>query len=75
MFIPMSLAMEGNDVKVKKIALKDEMSKRMRELGLMAGNSIKIVKNDGKSLIIAINDSRFGIDMNLARKIFIEEVS
>lgn len=36
MFIPMSLAMEGNDVKVKKIALKDEMSRRMRELGLMA---------------------------------------
>lgn len=72
MIMPMSLATEGDDVKVKKLAFRDDMNKRMRELGIMSGNLIKIVKNDGKSLIIAINESRFGIDMDLARKIFIE---
>ncbi|MDS0526613.1 ferrous iron transport protein A [Clostridium sp. SHJSY1] len=71
MILPMNLADEGKEVEVKTISIKEGLGKRLGELGISAGNKIKIVKNDGRSLIIAIEESRFALDLDIAKKIMI----
>lgn len=71
MLVPMSMADEGNIVEVKAVSKKVTMSKRLGELGIVSGNKIKIVKNDGRSLIVAIEESRFALDLEIAKNIMI----
>ncbi|MGG7162516.1 FeoA family protein [Clostridium ihumii] len=71
MLIPMNLAHEGNIVEVKSVSMKEGLNKRLGELGIVSGNKIKIVKNDGRSLIISIKESRFALDNNIARNVLI----
>lgn len=71
MIMPMTAAKEGNIVQVKAIAKKDGLTKRLSELGIISGNHIKIIKNDGRSLIVAIEESRFALDNDLAKDIMI----
>lgn len=71
MLMPMNLAKEGNTVEVKSISMKDGLNKRLGELGIINGNKIKIVKNDGRSLIICIEDSRLALDNSIAKNIMI----
>lgn len=71
--LPINLVKEGEIVEIQKLALKEDFAKRMMELGLVAGNKITVVKNDGRCIIISIGESRFALDMTLARKIMIKE--
>ncbi|MBD7912968.1 MULTISPECIES: FeoA family protein [Clostridium] len=71
MILPMNLADEGKEVEVKSISMKDGLGKRLSELGLISGNKIRIIKNDGRSIIVAIDESRFAIDKSIAQKVMI----
>jgi ferrous iron transport protein A len=71
MILPMNLADEGKEVEVKSISMKEGLGKRLGELGIVSGNKIKIIKNDGRSLIVAIEESRFALDLNIAKNIMI----
>ena len=73
MILPMNMADEGKEVEVKAVSLKNDTGKRLRELGIISGNKIKIVKNDGKNLIISIQESRFALDLDVARQIMIAD--
>lgn len=71
MLMPMSQATEGNIVEVKGVSIKEAMGKRLGELGIISGNKVKIIKNDGRSLIVGIDESRFALDKSIARNIMI----
>ncbi|MBE6047023.1 MAG: ferrous iron transport protein A [Clostridium sp.] len=73
MILPMNMATEGKEVEVKAVSLKDDTGKRLRELGIISGNKVKIVKNDGRNLIISIQESRFALDLDAARQIMISD--
>jgi len=73
MILPMNMATEGKEVEVKAVSLKDDTGKRLRELGIISGNKVKIVKNDGRNLIISIQESRFALDLDAARHIMISD--
>ena len=71
MIIPMNLVQEGAIVEVKTITKKSDLIKRLSELGIVSGNKIKVIKNDGRSLIVIIEESRFVLDNMLARNIMV----
>lgn len=73
MILPMNMAVEGKEVEVKAVSLKDDTGKRLRELGIISGNKVKIVKNDGRNLIISIQESRFALDLDAAKQIMISD--
>lgn len=73
MVVPMNMAVEGKEVEVKAVSLKNDTGKRLRELGVISGNKIKIVKNDGRNLIISIQESRFALDLDAAKQIMISD--
>ncbi len=73
MIVPMNMAVEGKEVEVKAVSLKNDTGKRLRELGIISGNKIKIVKNDGRNLIISIQESRFALDLDAAKQIMISD--
>ncbi|MGL4452031.1 MAG: FeoA family protein [Sarcina sp.] len=70
--MPMNVAREGENIRVKRIMMDDLDSKRFMEMGLTSSNIIKIVQNTGKSLIIAIAGTKIGLDITAARKIMVE---
>lgn len=71
--IPIKFVKEGESVKIIKLALSEEFAKRMREIGLVSGNKVTVIKNDGKCIIISIGESRFALDNSLAGKIMVRE--
>ncbi|MCR4945221.1 MAG: ferrous iron transport protein A [Clostridium sp.] len=73
MILPMNMATEGKEVEIKSVSLKGDNGKRLGELGILSGNKVKIVKNDGGNLIISIEESRFGLDLDAAKRIMINE--
>lgn len=70
--MPMNVAREGENIRVKRIMMGDADSKRFMEMGLTNSNIIKIVQNTGQSLIIAIAGTKLGLDINAAKKIMVE---
>lgn len=73
MILPINMAPEGKVVEVKAVSLRNDTGKRLRELGIICGNKIKIIKNDGRNLIISIQESRFALDLDAARGIMIAD--
>ncbi|WP_158534731.1 FeoA family protein [Romboutsia maritimum] len=71
MVVPMNLVQEGSIVEVKSITKKSDLVKRLSELGIVSGNKVKVIKNDGRSLIVAIEESRFALDNMLAKNIMV----
>lgn len=71
MILPMHMAEEGKEVKVKAVTMKNNTGKRLSELGIIEGNKIRIIKNDGRNLIVSIQESRFALDFDVAKQIMI----
>ncbi|MGL4992426.1 MAG: FeoA family protein [Sarcina sp.] len=71
--MPMNIVKEGEVIRVKRILMDEENSKRFMEIGLTNSNEIKIVQNNGSSLILSIGGTRLGLDSTAARKILVEQ--
>lgn len=70
--MPMNFVKEGENIRVKKIMMGDNESKRLMEMGLTNNNIIKVIQNTGTSLIITIAGTKLGVDVTAARKIMVE---
>ena len=73
MVMPMNVVKEGESIRVKRILMDDENSKRLMEMGLTNSNIVKVIQNTGTSLIVTIAGTKLGLDMTAARKIMVEQ--
>lgn len=71
--LPVSFVEEGKNVTINNILINETMGKKLREMGLIKGSNIEVVKNDGASIIINVSGSRLALGMAMARKIMVEE--
>ncbi|MDW5563418.1 MAG: FeoA family protein [Methanomassiliicoccus sp.] len=67
----LSLAMvgEGSECIVREIAGNTWASTRLREMGFVERAKIKVLKTDGRGLIVWVNGTRLALSMGLASKI------
>lgn len=73
MNMPLAMASEGNDVKIKDIASGQRLKKRLNELGLYEGRSVVVSKNDMRGpVVIKILDSKIVLGRGEAMKIMVE---
>lgn len=64
----------GNDVKVQDIKGNESMVIRLREMGFINGNIIKMIKNDVGPLILGVGESRIILSRGMATKILVSEM-
>ncbi len=71
--IPLSMATQGEKVKIIKISGGRGFVRRITEMGLCPGAEVEVVSNFGAGpLIIGLGGLRFGIGFGMAKKILVE---
>jgi ferrous iron transport protein A len=71
--IPLSLAREGERVKVSRVLGGRGLVRRMTDLGLRPGTEIEIVSASRTGpFVIRLGEQRLGVGFGMARKIFVD---
>lgn len=72
--VPLNIGETGRTVEINNLAGGESMCKKLMEMGVNKGAVIKIIKNDAKSLIIKVGESRLVLDRGMAQKVFVREI-
>ncbi len=67
--MPITLANPGESVLVKRITGKDETRHHLHELGLVEGDTVKVIQNNGGNLILQVKNGRIALGNDLAKRI------
>jgi len=71
--MPLSMAAEGEKVKIKSIDAGQGLRKRLYDLGLVENATIEVIKNEFSGpMILKILDSRIVLGRGQGYKIFVE---
>ncbi|MCD6419766.1 MAG: ferrous iron transport protein A [Synergistetes bacterium] len=69
--MPLAYAKTGETLRIQNIAGGRNLSRRLAEMGLYPGSTIKVISNQGGPIIIAIGETRLAIGKGMAAKIFV----
>jgi Fe2+ transport system protein FeoA len=71
---PLSTLTYGTQAKIAKINAGCNLLKRLNEMGLTLGTTIKVVSDPcGGPVLIEVRDSRLALGRGVATKIYVEE--
>jgi Fe2+ transport system protein FeoA len=71
--MPLAMVAPGEEVRLIAIRGGRRMRKRLAELGLNPGLTVRVVQRDGHGpLILAVKDSRLALGRGMAHKIMVE---
>ncbi|MFA7397453.1 MAG: ferrous iron transport protein A [Crenarchaeota archaeon] len=74
MITPLCTLTYGTQAKIKKINGGLKLIKRLNEMGLTIGTTIKVVSDScGGPVLIEVRDSRLAIGRGVSTKIYVEE--
>ena len=74
--MPLSMVELNQEVKLVSILGGARIKKRLADLGLNVGMTIKVLRrNGGGPMILAVKDSRLALGMGVANKILVENVN
>ncbi len=69
--LPLTESLQNDTVKILQIKGGFGFRQRMSELGIMPGNTVKIIKNDHIGpLIIMVKNSRIALGRGMCRRIY-----
>ena len=69
--MPLTLAVIGEENRIKKIGGNPEVKKRLEDLGFVVGGSVTVITSLGGNVIVNVKDTRVAISEEMARKIMI----
>ena len=67
--MPITMANPGERVLIKRITGKDETRRHLNEMGLVDGDTVTVIQNNGGNLILQVKDGRLALDERLAMRI------
>lgn len=73
--MPITFYKEGDLVEVIKLKGGEKIVKHLRNLGFTKGRKIKLLRFDGVNYIFTIDDNRFALNKDLAKKIIVKEAA
>jgi ferrous iron transport protein A len=65
----LSLVAPGQQVRVMDVRADQKTSHRLHDLGIVRGATLSVVQDDGRSLLVAIGDTRLGLARSLAHRV------
>lgn len=69
--MPLTMAKPGETVTIRKITGKDEVRRRLAELGFAADGTVTVISALAGNLILQVKESRVALDCSLASRIII----
>lgn len=69
--MPLTLAVPGEEVIIKRIGGNAEVRAHLQNLGFVSGAVVMVVNSMGGNLIVNVKNSRIAISKEMAQKIFI----
>lgn len=72
---PLSMAGEGERVKIVMLKGGKSFDKRLTSLGLNVNSELLVLQRQGTSLVLARSESRFALGAGLAQKILVRSVA
>ncbi|MGC9400683.1 MAG: FeoA family protein [Anaerolineae bacterium] len=71
--IPLAMVAPGEEVRLTAIRGGQRMRRRLADLGLNLGLTVRVIQRDGHGpLILAVKDSRLALGRGVAHKIMVE---
>ncbi|NJK82206.1 MAG: ferrous iron transport protein A [Chloroflexaceae bacterium] len=67
--LTLSLVPPGQRVRVLDVRADQKTSHRLSELGIVRGATLRIVQDDGGTLLVAVGDTRLGLAHGLAHRV------
>ncbi|MCX7658019.1 MAG: ferrous iron transport protein A [Oscillospiraceae bacterium] len=71
--MPLTMAPNGVQTRVKKINGRDETKRFLENLGFTEGAVLTVISELGGNMIINIKDTRIAIDKTMANRIIVEQ--
>ena len=73
--MPLTMACPGEEVRLVAIRGRWRMRRRLADLGLNPGMTVRVVQHSGRGpMIVAVKDSRLAIGRGMAHRILVESV-
>lgn len=69
--MPLTLCKEDSVVKIIKLIGKEEIQRRIMELGFVVDSELKVIVNNNGELLVEIKNARIAISKNIASKILV----
>ena len=69
--MPLSMVNVGDVSIIKKITGRDDVRKRLADMGFVVGEEVTVVNQLGGNLILSIKSSRVALDHSLATRIMV----
>lgn len=69
--MPLAMATEGTECMVQEVRGSNPISTRLREMGFVYDARVKVLKADGKGLIVGVNGSRLALSRGVASQIMV----
>lgn len=67
--MPITMAAPGEKILIKRISGKDEVRRHLNELGLVDGEYVTVIQNNGGNVIMQVKDGRIALDEKMAMRI------
>jgi ferrous iron transport protein A len=71
--VPLTMLPVGKNAVIVDVVGGEGIRRRLAEMGLIRGATIRVIKNDIGPLIIALGESRMVLGFGMAQKIMVEE--
>lgn len=69
--MPLGMASVGDTNIIRKITGKDEVRRRLAELGFVVGQRVTVMNQLGGNMILSVKDSRVALDRTMAMRIMV----
>ncbi len=69
--MPLSMALPGEPVVIRKITGRDEVRQHLAELGFVVDSVVTVISELSGNLILQVKDSRAALDRTMANRILI----
>ena len=67
--MPLTMAMPGDTVTIRKITGRDEVRQHLAELGFVVDGTVTVVSEIAGNLILQVKESRVALDRTLANRV------
>jgi ferrous iron transport protein A len=67
--MPITMADNGDTIRIRKITGPDAVRQRLAELGFVADGEVTVVNKIGGNLIVQVKESRIALDKSMATRI------
>lgn len=73
--MPITLCKDQQEVEVIKITGNDEVKTHLSNLGFVKGKKVKLFFFDGVNYIIMVDNSKYALNKDLAKRIYVKELN